>query len=244
MTASTPDESGGGSKQENGSEWPRYTLYDISFEAFIRRMNANHELVVQRGGFATNVAERALVNRSAASKQAVARWLSIELNKLRDGERRIGAAPVLKGEALSRLKIADLAMTMVEVFADDIGEDLVCLLHELLDVDRHRRALADSRSEKFDLAVQFTAQRALKGRKTGVNQLARFVSVSPSTVHAWQRSSQFKKAVETSKWIWKDVLRKYRSQIRDDHPEMPDEQVFERAFEMHAQDFRSEESND
>ena len=121
--------------------------------------------MISRGRFSNKDAIRALTSPDIETKQVAARWLRRELKIVRAGQSKTGAAPVLKGEALSPLVIADLAMTMVENFADDIGDDLVCLLQELLEVDRHRRALAKVPSEKFQLAAQIVAQRNLQGWK-------------------------------------------------------------------------------
>jgi hypothetical protein len=78
------------------------------------------DLLVQRGGFTEEEAWVAISVRWVATveddqmRERVAIWLSEELDKLRESEKTVGAARVLKGEALSRLIIADMAIYMLE----------------------------------------------------------------------------------------------------------------------------------
>jgi hypothetical protein len=198
------------------SDWDRHVRADVSLDSYFRRMSDLTRLIETRGRFKPREALAALINPYPDSKQAVASWLSGELTKLRDGERKVGAAPARRGETLSRLQIADLAIAMLEALSDEIGDDLLCLLQGLLDIDRHRRVLSEARSEQFELAVSFEAQGALQGRKFGVRELAKIVSVSPATVTAWRRSPQYQYAVDTEKREWGRLLRdEYFETIKD-----------------------------
>ena len=115
----------------------------------MRRLNALETLMIEKGHFSKEQATKAINDPSPISKEPIANWLSAELKKLREREKIVGKAPVLKGETLSRLVIADLAMTMVEMCALQPGENLICLLQELLYVDRYRLRKLISRVRHF-----------------------------------------------------------------------------------------------
>jgi hypothetical protein len=186
----------------------------------------------------------------AAKRAAIARWLSVELSKTRHSESKPGAAPVLRAYsgmqrrkevrspkesklALSRLTIADIAMSMVEQFSDELGDELICLLQELLGVDRHRKTVAKSRSDRFRTAVTIVAQYALRGRTFGVNELARLVSVSHQTIVAWNNSAAFQENVAGEQDYWDRYLRdRYFPVIKTEKPDISDQEAFARAFEM------------
>jgi hypothetical protein len=186
----------------------------------------------------------------AAKRAAIARWLSEELTKTRHSESKPGAAPVLRAYsgmqsqketrspkesklALSRLTIADIAMSMVEQFSDELGDELICLLQELLGVDRHRKTVAKSRSDRFRTAVAIVAQYALRGRTFGVNELARLVSVSHQTIMAWNNSTVFQENVAGEQNYWGRYLRdRYFPVIKTEKPDISDQEAFARAFEM------------
>lgn len=94
------------------------------------------------------------MNGDPRTKEMVALWLRCELKELRNGEGTVGEAPVLKGKALSRLVIADAALTMLES-VDMVGDELLLLFQELLQIDRRRKALATSHSDKLERAALF-----------------------------------------------------------------------------------------
>jgi hypothetical protein len=216
------------------SSWPRHIGSNESFDAYERRLAAHCELMRKRGGFRLEEAAQAVISTNPEDKQAVARWLRGELKKLREAE--TGSAPVRRGK--SRLIIADLAMTMTESL-ECLGEDLVGLLRQLLDVDRHRKALAEIRSEKFETAVSILAEGYLKGQKYGIRKLAKMVSTSPSTVKAWRQSPMFRKAFEHKTWLWDQILRKdYFADIKAQNPNISDQEAFSRAFDMYFDDRR------
>ncbi len=144
--------------------WPRHCFHDDDLDRWVDRLNGLRDLLVQRGGFSAKSATKALVNPDPKSKERTALWLSSELAKLRKTEQQVGAAPVRTGAALSRLTIADLAITMVQFLEGPPGENLICLLQELLDVDRHRKALAENPGNEFTRAAMTEAIGALRGR--------------------------------------------------------------------------------
>jgi hypothetical protein len=177
--------------------WAGLIVMD-DLDAFIRRMDYCVVLLVKRGGFQSRQASKALASARAEDKEPIAQWLRMELKNLRESEKKIGTAPVLIGGALSRLTIADLTMTMLET-CNGAGENLICLLHELLDVDRHRKALADKRSKQFDMAARIEAETALQGKQCGVRELARMVGASGSTVLNWRRDPEYQSVVQMEK---------------------------------------------
>jgi hypothetical protein len=178
--------------------WPATTHYGQTLDAFMRRMDRLQDILVTRGGFTRNEASDFLSRGTDDSSEKIVSWLRRELATLRTGERTIGAAPVLTGAALSRLEIADLTMTLIEI-GGPINENLQCLLAELLDIDRHRTALAGNRHEAFEQAAAIEGQFAAEGRAIGVRELARMLSVEASTISRWRLDHEYKKSVEDMK---------------------------------------------
>ena len=83
-------------------------------------------------------------------------------------------------------------MTMVEGLEEQPGPELIALLMELLNVDRHRRSLGAAHSEEKDIAAQLEAQVP----NVGVRELAKAVGVAPSTITAWRREPDYEKHVK------------------------------------------------
>jgi hypothetical protein len=151
------------------------------------------------------------------------------------GKKETGIAPVLNGAALSRIEIADLAMTMVENFTDVLGGDLVCLLQELLGVDIHRRALANGHAEKYDMAVSIVAQGTLMGRPLSVGNVAKAAGIAKSTASSWLNCADFQCAVKSLTRAWERLLRdNYFQHIKADDPQISDQDAFARAFQMYS----------
>jgi hypothetical protein len=180
--------------------WPRNCLPDDDIDAFRRRMSHLAEALESRGGFSKSTSVRALVDPNPKTKEKAAQWLSIELARLRKEEKRIGSAPILSGRLLSRIVIADIAITMLQFLEKPPCENLICLLQELLDVDRHRVALATPRSYSYDRAVVEEAHAELQGMTLGVRKLAKAISVPPrtippSTITRWRRLDEYRRDV-------------------------------------------------
>ena len=138
-------------KDNNG--FSNHARADVSLDAFMSRVNAHVELIEKRGRFQHEEASLAVVNRAWETKERCALWLRTELKSLRQGEARIGAAPIRNRLALSRIKIADLAVMMLECLF--VGDNLLRLFQELLNVDRHREELGtrDARLEPHKLRL-------------------------------------------------------------------------------------------
>lgn len=175
-------------RTKNNDDWPEHVKADITDDAHFSRLSAHSNLIQERGGFQREEAILVLTNDMWETKERCAVWLRTELKLLRDGEARTGAAPVRNRLALSRIQIADLAVKMLECL--EVGDNLLCLFQELLNVDRHRKELATS-DASLKQAAEIEAQLTLQGFQCGVQQLAKLVSVRPSSVTRWRRSDKY-----------------------------------------------------
>jgi hypothetical protein len=114
-------------------------------------------------------------------------------------------------------------------------ESLSCLIQELLDVDRHRRTLAENYSQ-LERASEVEAQLQLQGAPSGVRHLAKMLSVSASTVTRWRRDPSYLDSVENHKKMWGLVLRDdYFETIRAAHPDATEAECYRKAFQMYVE---------
>jgi hypothetical protein len=218
-------------KDNNG--FSNHARADVSLDAFMSRVNAHVELIEKRGRFQHEEASLAVVNRAWETKERCALWLRTELKSLRQGEARIGAAPIRNRLALSRIKIADLAVTMLECLF--VGDNLLRLFQELLNVDRHREELG-TRDARLEDAAQIEDQLTLQGLPCGVQKLAKMVSVRPSSVTRWRRSDKYRERAELYRRVWSSTLRgDYFEKIKLEHGVLTDEQSFRHAFRMYSE---------
>jgi hypothetical protein len=178
------------------SGFPRYMHPDDDIDCCRRRMEGLRLLLIKRGGFNPSTALNILLDPRAQTKERAASWLSTELQRLREAERVLGSAPVLTGSMLSRLTISDLAMTMLQFLEEPPGTNLICLLQELLDVDRHRTRLATEPGDTFIKATIEEARGSLMGMTYGVRKLAKLVAVHPSSISRWRRLAIYRQNVE------------------------------------------------
>ena len=194
------------------SDWPDHVVFDVTLEAYMRRMDHLLDVLVNHGGFTRDKSRSILDGEGGDSgSENASKWLRQELSRLRKAEKSVGEAPVLKGDTLSRLTISDIAMTLVENGEEIPGPELIALLMELLDVDRHRRSMAQSPSEASEKAVWIEAQIP----NLGVRKLAKEVGVAPSTVSAWRRDPDYIKRIENIKFVLANPL---SSKIFGDNP--------------------------
>jgi hypothetical protein len=213
---------------KNDNELPGHAMADITYDA----LSPHSNLIEKRGRLQREEATLALVNNKWETKERCALWLRKEV-VLREGEARTGVAPVRNRLSLSRIEIADLAVTMLECL--DVGDNLLCLFQELLNVDRHRKELA-TRHANLERAAQTEAQITLQGFPCGVQQLAKYVSVRPSSVTRWRRSDKYRERVEFYRGVWSHVLRdEYFEKIKLEHDVLTDEQCFRHAFRMYQE---------
>jgi hypothetical protein len=192
------------------SDWPDHVTFDVTLDAFMRRMDRLLDVLVNHGGFTEDESRNILVGQGGDSgSENVSRWLRQELSRLRAAEKIVGEAPVLKGDTLSRLVISDIAMTLVENGEEELGPELIALLMELLDVDRHRRSIAQIPSEQWEMAVQIDAEIP----NLGVRKLAKEIGVAPSTLSKWRRDPDYIKKIESIKRMRADPI--FKKAFRD-----------------------------
>jgi len=163
--------------------WPAHFLPDGNMHAYESRVKELADFLTGRGMHPVHV-RRILRTGDLVTKEGVAMWLRLYLRKLRDHERIVGTSPVFVGGAVPRSAIADLALTMLECFHPKIGDQLISLFQELLDVDRHRRRRAqlDRLDRMFRAAAKIDALYELTGEPPlSVRFVARTFGVSPST---------------------------------------------------------------
>src|SRR5262249_47375105 len=144
----------------------------------MRPVTVDSDFIEKRGGFPHDVVILALTDPDWETKESVAAWLRQELKLLLQAETKPGTAPARRGKTLSRIEISEIAVELLQCLG---GETLICLFQELLDVDRHRKSLADGFSQ-LDRAAEIEAMAQLQGVSLGVRRLAERISVSPRTV--------------------------------------------------------------
>jgi hypothetical protein len=150
--------------------------------------------LIKKGGFTQLTAILAVDGCDLDAADTVAFWLRVELDKLRDS----------KKATLPRVEIADLAITMLERLSRfgfrGSGENLISLLRELLEVDRHRKKIAPN--EKLRLAAMIDGMSFQNyGKFLGVRELARRVGVRPRAIVDWRRSATYHKEISMGLWI-------------------------------------------
>jgi hypothetical protein len=173
--------------------WVDHAIHDVDYENWKRRLNELRDILVEQGHFNRVTASQALTEARSESKEKAARWLRRELQFVRKEEQTVGSSPVRRGKLLSRLIIADLAITMLQFLQEAPQENLVCLLQELLDVDRHRRAQVQPESY-FD-AIRGEAGARVQGKRFKVRRLAKRIGVSASTITRRRKSKEYERDI-------------------------------------------------
>lgn len=216
---------------ENSDRSPEYLWPDLNDDAWFRRKSSVSDLIEKRGGFSSHVATLALTDSDWETKEAVASWLRQELKVLREAEGKSGEAPVRRKAALSRTLISDVAIELLECIG---GESLICLFQELLDIDRHRRSVAEGFAQ-LDEAAAMQAQLELQGRHMGVREFAGQMSVAPSSVTRWRKSAMYRERLDYHKRFWTNFLRdEYFEQIKTELPHLSEPECFRRAFALYV----------
>jgi hypothetical protein len=146
--------------------------------------------MVQRGGFEEKEAAEAIESPEPEKKEEAARWLRWELKRLDILQQQNGGALVLTGEALSRVVISDLAITLLQYCNGKPGLNLVYLIAELLGVDCHRTSLTKQERKKWHLS-NIVASLNILGEQWSDRKLAKIVGISPTTVAEWKRDPEF-----------------------------------------------------
>jgi hypothetical protein len=179
-----------------GEDFPDITKLDITLESYMSRMDVIVEVLEEQGGFPKGVTRAAIIGSDIMSDQdseAVSQWLRDKLLQLRKDEKVVSKAPVLSGNAIGRTVIADIAITMLEAI-ETPGPQLLLLLVELLDVDRHRQNLPGKKAER-SIAIQIEAQHP----DISIRKLAKMASVAISTIQGWQKEASYQEELESVK---------------------------------------------
>jgi hypothetical protein len=182
--------------------WTKYSLNDATELDLFNRVDAHKKQIIERGGLDENTALVAFNSPEPETKEEVARWLRWELKRLDVLQEKSTGALVLSGKALSRVTIADLAITLLQSCDAKPGPNLICLIAELSGVDRHRTALANNKQEKKKWHLSYlTAALNILGESWSDRRLAKVVGVSPTTVAEWKNDSDFNERVSASEQI-------------------------------------------
>ena len=139
-------------------DFSEITRLDVTLDSYMSRMGSISDILKEHGGFSGKTVRDALVcfSGNPEHSEEVSQWLRGELLQLREDEKIQSKAPVLSGTSLGRATISDIAITMLEAIEPD--PQLLLLLAELLNVDRHRQARADKKNAERDIAMQIDAQ--------------------------------------------------------------------------------------
>ena len=206
-------------------DWPEITRLDVTMEAFMARMDHLEKMLIEQCGFDWDKASMALVGVVSGSDararheegfdvimeviEEAAIWARTELAKLRQLEndarlekegritREKSESPVLHGNAVSRIELSDLSISLLEVVKKP-GDQLCLLLIELLNVDRHRQSNADNNGPYFELAAQFAAQ--VSDIKNA--ELAKLTGRDKGTISRWRRKPEFEEKVAMYKRVF------------------------------------------
>ena len=193
------------------------------------RMNGLQEILEEKGGFSYSTAIAALAGISSKSKaesqqqefvddvfeatEKIAIWARGELKTLRNFElesrleregrvkRNKSESPVLHGNAISRTVLSDLAITLLQT-VEEPGNNLVLLLVELLNVDKHRQLNANRNQPENRIAAQIIAQ-----DPTITNsELVQLTGRDKATISRWRRDPDFKELVLSFKSVFENPL--------------------------------------
>jgi len=201
------------------------TQLDISDIGFFNRLDSLIQILIDNGQFTKEEAHAYVSGIEpwdplAGQKkytyefvdltiQKVAVWARSELKKLRELEKqkrkdKITQSPVLELKSISRSQLSDIAFQGLSSCSHEPNEDILMLIAELLDVDRHRKKNAEKHSDGFLIAAQLLAQHP----KISNSKIAESLQVNKSTVGRWRTMQEFCDKVETYKKIFSGITAK------------------------------------
>jgi hypothetical protein len=198
---------------------------------------------MERGKFSKTDAAKAVMGPDQATKEAVSHWLSAELETLRNAETESGASPVRRGIALSRLDIADLAQSMLECLGGPPGDELLCLVQSLLNIDRHRKQLARIQGEIFERAASFEGQAAARAQSVSARKLARIVGVSQPALSAWRKMDAYKALTEMYRQHAGKLFEPFLAMAAARNPSLPSKELYRVAIALENDDFKKQNPN-
>ena len=220
-------------------DWSEIAKLDVTFDSFMARTDSLKQMLEKKGGFDNDKATTALAGfvsgRDAQARsqkgfdvvlettEEVASWARMELAHLRqlesdarlDRDGRItrdkSESPVLAGNAQGRVELSDLAFTLLSA-VEEPGEQLLMLLAELLNVDRHRQAIAEKNEPHLGLAAQIVAQ---VPDVTNAD-LAKAVGRDRATISRWRRKPEFERKVTFYKSLFSGEIEKRLRKLKKD----------------------------
>lgn len=166
-----------------------------SHQHYKRHIARLQNKLASRGKFSSQQLFDAFLDE-AASKEAIALWLRGQLEKLRAARKVAGRSPIRREKMLSQLDIANVAQTMMECLSEAPGVELLALVRELLDVDRHRKEVAGRTAINRERVAQFEAEANYNGTPYKVRDLARLANVSIATISNWRSSAEYRRTVQ------------------------------------------------
>ena len=183
---------------EDEGEWPEISLWDVSLDAFLSRLNGISDRLKSEADLSADFHSVIYPGNEEASEK-IAVWLRGRVRELREFEDQKTAAPVRRGLSIGRAALNDLSFTLLEN-TDYPGPELLALIGELLGIDRHRQNLAKEVISPKSSAVWIEAQFP----SIGVRDLAESLGVAPSSVTRWRQDPSYSEKVEFVKRSLKD----------------------------------------
>jgi hypothetical protein len=160
-------------------------------ETSMRGHHSRLALLLRPAGFRDLEAFDLLSRGNVKLDERAIAWLKDQLGRLKRA--KPGTSPVRRRHTISRVQIADVALTMLE--RHNVPPGLVDLLSDLLNVKEHRAALTNSYQfdNRFRRMADLDIQAFLRDEKIlATRKMAETISVSTSTVHEWRNSEYYK----------------------------------------------------
>jgi transcriptional regulator with XRE-family HTH domain len=210
---------------EYGETFDQITQLDINDNGFFNRLDALIQILIEYGQFTKEEANTYVSgiepwDQSVGQKkytyevvdstiQKVAVWARSELKKLRELEKqkrenKITQSPVLELKSISRSQLSDIAFQGLSSCSHQPNEELLMLIAELLDVDRHRKKNAEKHSDSFSIAAQLLAQHP----EISNSKIAESLQINKSTVGRWRAMPEFCDKIESYKKVLSGLINK------------------------------------
>lgn len=155
-------------------------MFDVTMRLHIVRIQTMSELLKAKCGLSRDEVLTALEQGQADTKEVAAAALRELVKKYRNQKRVLPVG------------VRDAALTLLEKSDQPPGPDLMALLGEVLELDKHRIRWEAKANERQDHAVWAEAHNP----DIGVRELARTVGVDPSTVRDWHKDPSYLERVE------------------------------------------------
>jgi hypothetical protein len=191
------------------------------------RLSSHKKLLIEEGGFAeTAVIDAFRYDSDSMTKELIAKWLRGKWAELR-AAKQLGNSPLRVRGKILETDIKDIAMTLLECSANAPLDELICLLRELLELDKHREARADA-AARFQWFVGIEAWQILQGKDHGVREMARLTGISKSGISDMRKRSDYADTLaESKKATVIFIQRAVREILTADNPTVSEEEILE-----------------